>query len=221
MLVNSQSLLRLRRIGAVFVLIAGAAGALHAGPDMASQAGYQQQFERARMEYFNGVEGDSEAADRAQQAFASLEEAHPSDATVMAYRGSLELLEAARTWAVWNKHKLATEGLAKLDRSLQLAPDNLEVRYIHGETSWHLPFFYHRKQDAEQDFAFIAPRAESAVHSGALKPELAAAALDRYGHILAERNDDAGARHAFEAAVRVERTSPGGRNASKRLASQR
>ncbi len=201
----------------MFAMAAAVCSTLHAGADMAARGDFQQQFERARVEYFNGVEGDSDATDRAEQAFASLEQAHPENPTVMAYSGSLELLEAARTWAVWNKHRLATDGLSKLDRSLQLAPDNLEVRYIHGETSWHLPFFYHRKQNAEQDFAFIAPRAEDAAHSGVLKPELAAAALDRYGHILAERNDDAGARHAFEAAVRIDRASPGGRDASKRL----
>jgi hypothetical protein len=33
---------------------------------------------------------------------------------------------------------------------------------VHAETSLHLPFFYHRKQGAEQDFGFIAPRAEGA-----------------------------------------------------------
>ena len=135
----------------------------------------------------------------------------------MAYSGSLELLEAARTWAVWDKHKLATEGLAKLDNSLQLAPANLEVRFIHGETNWHLPFFYHRKQTAERDFEYIAPRAESAVRDGTLKPELAAAALDRYGRILEDRNDSRGARVAYETAVRLDGGSPAGRDASRHL----
>ena len=187
------------------------------GADILSHSTYVQQLERARADYFAGIDGDSNATDRAERDFASLEHARPNDATVMVYSGSLQLIEAARTWAVWNKHKLATEGLSKLDRSRQLDPQNLEVRFIHGETSWHLPFFYHRKQDAERDFAFIAPRAESAARIGALKPELAAAALDRYGRILADENDTTGARNAYEAAVRIDRGGPAGKDASRRL----
>lgn len=185
--------------------------------DIAPHNDYGQRLESARVAYFAGIDGDGSATDRAEQAFAALEREHPQDAVVMAYSGSLELIEAARTWAVWNKHKLATEGLAKLDNSLQIAPDNLEVRFIHGETSWHLPFFYHRKEAAEQDFAYIAPRAEAAVRNGALKPQLAAAALDRYGRILEDQNDSRGARTAYQAAVRVDGKSPGGRDASRRL----
>ncbi len=185
--------------------------------DVQPSTAYTKQLEAARADYFAGIDGDGDATDRAEQAFASMERGYPNDPTVMAYRGSLELIEAARTWAVWNKHKLATEGLAKLDNSLQLAPNNLEVRFIHGETTWHLPFFYHRKEDAERDFAYIAPRAESAVRNGTLKPPLAAAALDRYGRILQDRNDSRGARAAFETAVRVDSKSPAGQDASRRL----
>ena len=190
-----------------------------AAADVPTRADYAQRLDSARADYFAGIDGDGSATDRAQQAFAALARDHPRDATVMAYSGSLELIEAARTWAVWNKHKLATEGLAKLDNSLQLAPDNLEVRFIHGETSWHLPFFYHRKESAERDFAYIAPRAESAVRRGAFKPPLAAAALDRYGRILEDQNDSHGARTAYQAAVRVDSGSPAGQDASRRLRS--
>ena len=186
-------------------------------PDAPPHAAYEQQLASARANYFAGIDGNSDASDRAQDAFASLERDHPNDPTVLAYSGSLELMEAARTWSVWNKHKLATEGLAKLDRSLELAPDNLEVRFIHGETSWHLPFFYHRKDQAERDFAYIAPRAESAARQGALPAPLAAAALDRYGRILEDRDDSHGAESAYRAAVRVAGNSPGGRDASHRL----
>lgn len=212
-----------RRLCSSFLAFAtwlSTAGAAPTIVDVPAHAAYAQRLESARADYFAGIDGDSGAADRAQRAFNILERDHPRDATVMAYSGSLELIEAARTWAVWNKHKLATDGLAKLDNSLQLAPDNLEVRYIHGETSWHLPFFYHRKEAAERDFAYIAPRAESAAHSGALKPQLAAAALDRYGRILEDRDDHHGARSAYEAAIRIDRESPAGRDAADRLRKQ-
>ncbi len=204
---------------AVCGLLLLAPSSLTAGPDLSSlrQPVFAQQVATARADYFAGIDGNSDADARARQAFATLERQHPGDPVILAYSGSLELLEAARTWAVWNKHKLATDGLAKLDRSVQLAPDNLEVRFIHGETTWHLPFFYHRKTQAESDFAYIAPRAETAARQGRLPAQLAAAALDRYGRILETRNDDPGARAAYMAAVRVAGDSPAGRDASRRL----
>ena len=66
----------------------------------------------------------------------------------------------------------------------------------------------------------IAPQAEAAAAKGTLRPELAAAALDYYGQILIDRSDSHGAKQAFEAAVRVDGESPGGRDALKRLRSE-
>jgi hypothetical protein len=79
------------------------------GADVPPHSSYLQQLERARADYFAGIDGDGSATDRA---FACLEQSHPDDATLMAYSGTLELIEAARIWAVWNKHKLAVDGLS-------------------------------------------------------------------------------------------------------------
>ncbi len=198
----------------IAIAVCAASFSLAASADLAN---FTQKFGAARADYFHGLEGDRSAELRANDEFTALARERPQDPTVLAYAGSLQLLEAAHTWAFWNKHRLATEGLAKIDRSVQLAPDNLEVRFIHAATTWHLPFFYHRKAQAESDFAFIAPRAEQAARHGALPPPLAAAALDYYGQILADRDDTHGARAAFEAAVRIDRKSPGGQDASERL----
>jgi hypothetical protein len=171
----------------------------------------------ARALYFADLQGDRAAAQKARAAFAGLAKDHPGDATVEAYSGSLELLDAARTWAVWDKRKLANEGLSKMDHAVDSAPGNLEARFIRGASSWHLPFFYKRHDQAASDFAFIAPRAEAAARAGMLPPELAAAALDYYGQVLNDRSDNHGAKQAFEAAVRVDGASPGGKDALKRL----
>jgi len=87
---------------------------------------------------------------------------------VDAYSGSLELLEAAHTWAIWDKRRLANEGLAKMDQAVNRAPDDLEARFIRAASAWHLPFFFRRREQAASDFTFIAPRAEGAVAKGTL-----------------------------------------------------
>ena len=50
-----------------------------------------------------------------------------------------------------------------------------------------------------------------------LPPELAAASLDYYGQVLIDRSDNHGAKQAFVAAVRIDGSSPAGRDALKRL----
>lgn len=201
-----------------FLLLACVSLGLHPRVARASSTdAFAQRFATARADYFRGLQGDHAAESRAAEGFAALNRLRPGDPVVLVYSGSLELLDAAQTWAVWNKHKLATEGLEKIDRAERLAPENLEVRFIHGATSWNLPFFYHRKQQAEEDFSFVGPRAEQAVRSGALPPQLGAAALDYYGRILTDRNDEDAARRAFAAAVRVDPASPAAEDASRRL----
>jgi hypothetical protein len=183
-------------------------------------SGFEQRMTEARRQYFAGIQGDHAAALRVRASFAALSRDFPGDPVVDAYSGSLELLDAARTWAVWDKRKLANEGLAQMDRAVDRAPGNLEARFIRAASTWHLPFFYQRRKQAADDFTFIAPRAESAAAKGTLPPELAAAALDFYGQVLIDRSDNHGAKQAFEAAVRVDASSPGGRDALKRLRSE-
>ena len=181
---------------------------------------FDQRLVEARRQHFAGLQGDHAAADKAHTSFAALSREFPGDPVVEAYSGSLELLDAARTWAIWNKRKLANDGLAKMDQAVSRAPGNLEARFIRAASTWHLPFFYKRREQAADDFTYIAPRAEAAAAKGTLPPELAAAALDFYGQVLIDRSDSHGAKQAFEAAVRVDSSSPGGRDASKRLRSE-
>jgi hypothetical protein len=192
-----------------------------AGPaddrDNAATTGYQPQLSAARAAYFKDLEGDRAADAQARKEFAALGEQHPSDPVVKAYTGSLDLLQAARTWAFWNKHVLAQQGLAEMDQAVAADPHNLEARFIRAATNYHLPFFFHRKQQAEEDFALVAPKAEAAAHQGTLPSPLAASALDYYGQVLADRKDDAGARKAFQAALRVAANSPAGKDAARRL----
>jgi hypothetical protein len=183
----------------------------------ARSADFEQRLAEARKQYFADLQGNRSAADQARASFAALARDYPGDSVVGAYSGSLELLDAARTWAIWDKRRLANEGLQKMDQAVNRAPGDLEARFIRAASTWHLPFFYKRREQAASDFSMIAPQAEAAAAKGSLPPELAAAALDYYGQVLIDRSDSHGARQAFEAAVRIDGASPGGRDALKRL----
>jgi len=189
-------------------------------PGKGNAANFNQRLAEARQQYFAGLQGNRAAAAQARAGFDALSREYPGNPVVEAYSGSLELLDAARTWAIWDKRRLASEGLAKMDQAVNRAPGDLEARFIRAASAWHLPFFYKRRDQAADDFSFIAPRAEAAVAKGTLPPELAAAALDYYGQVLIDRSDNHGAKQAFEAAVRIDSSSPAGRDALKRLRSE-
>jgi hypothetical protein len=186
----------------------------------AKSPSFEQRLAEARTQYFADLQGNRAAADKARASFASLSRDYPEDPVVDAYNGSLELLDAARTWAIWDKRRLANEGLKKMDQAVTRAPGDLEARFIRAASTWHLPFFFKRREQAASDFTLIAPQAEAAAAKGTLPPELAAAALDYYGQVLIDRSDSHGAKQAFEAAVRVDGDSPGRRDALKRLRSE-
>ena len=81
----------------------------HAGAD------FNQRLAEARRQYFANLQGNRAAGDKARASFAALGRDYPEQPVVEAYSGSLELLEAARTWAIWDKRRLANEGLQKMD----------------------------------------------------------------------------------------------------------
>ena len=179
---------------------------------------YLDRLSVARTAYFKVIVSNDQAADaQAHEALAALEREYPGDPVGKAYQGSLELLDAAHNWAIWNLHKQAAEGLTLLDDAVSQGPDEPEARFIRAATSWHLPGFYHRRAQCESDFAVLAGRAERDSHDGKLPPELAAATYNYWGQILVNRNDKDGARAAFRTAMRIAPVSPGGVDAGKRL----
>ncbi len=200
------------------IALVGAAVAAPCGAaDGANRPSWYAELAAARVPYYAGVDGDKDAIADAKQRFAVLAQQHPHDTTLEAYEGSLELLEASHTWALNRKHALSVEGIGRMDSAVNTDPNNLEARFVRALTTWHLPFFFHRKEIAEDDLLFLGPRSEQAAQTGALPPNLAAAALDYWGQILAEHDQPDAARQAYTAAVRVDRSCLAGADAWKRL----
>ena len=182
-----------------------------------SNRSWEPQLAAARKAYYASVEGNRAADMEARQLFDALSREHPHNATLEAYRGSLALLDASHTWALWRKHALSVEGITRMDAAVNSDPGDLEARFVRALTTWHLPSFFHRKEQAEDDLLFLLPRAEGAARTGALPPALAAAALDYCGQVLADRKQPEKAKQAFLAATRVDGNSPAGKDAARRL----
>jgi hypothetical protein len=171
----------------------------------------------AKFLHYRGVDGDTAAAERAFGLLTQLATERPDDAVLRAYLGSAHLLAATRVWIPWQKGKLSLEGLALLDRAVAQARENLEIRFLRGASTYHLPFFFDRGEKAAEDFAWVTARARPAVVAGRLDPTLAAAAFFFDGECRAKRADYAGAHAAWLAAREIGPDTKAGMRAAMRL----
>lgn len=143
------------------------------------------ELKQAKNLYYRAVTGDESARKQSAAEFARLAESDPDDPEVMAYSGSLSLMEAGKTWAVWRRYEYSKKGITLLDEAVARAPDNLEVRFVRAATTRKLPVFFERRQQSKDDLAFLSTRVSSAARKGQLDPDLAAAALYFYAKDVA------------------------------------
>lgn len=135
--------------------------------------------------YYRAVAGDESARKQSAEEFGRLFKRNPDDPEVMVYRGSLTLMEANKTWALWRKYELSKEGIVLMDEAVRVAPDNLEVRFVRAATTRKLPSFFERGEQSKQDLEFLAERVGPAARKGELDPALASAALYFYAKDVA------------------------------------
>ncbi len=175
------------------------------------------QIRQAKNLYYQGIYGDKSAGDKADELFTQLHKQLPNDPLVTVYYGSLRLLEAQHTWALWKKNSLSKQGVQLMDSAVNAAPDSLEVRFVRAATDRYLPGFFGRKQQVQSDLNFLVQRAEKAVHQGSFDPSLAAASFAYYGDLCKEQSRLEDATQAWKTAVRIAPDSYAGRAAADKL----
>ena len=126
---------------------------------------------------------------------------HGNVPQIEVYYGSLRLLEAQHTWAVWKKYSLSKEGIQLMDAAVGAAPGDLEVRFVRAVTTYRLPSFFHRKEQSQEDFDKLAKQAAESAKSGSLDPRLAAASLYYHGNFLNESGQTTAAIAAWKKAI--------------------
>ncbi len=177
-----------------------------------------QDLTEAKRLYYDGIGGNKKSIEQSARMFSELSSAEPENPEVKAYRGSLMLLEAGKTWAVWRKYDLSKSGMTLLDDAVRQAPSNLEVRFVRAATTMHLPAFFSRDQQSKDDLTFIAKQASGAVRREELDSRIAAAALLFYAQRVAKGTDQ---RSALEEAAHIAPDSPAGKEAERFLGGSR
>jgi len=178
---------------------------------------HSEQIRQARNFYYQGIYGDKAAGEKSDQLFTELHKQLPNDPLVTVYYGSLRLLEAQHTWALWKKNALSKQGVQLIDSAVSAAPNDLEVRFVRAATDLNLPSFFKRKPQAQSDFDFIVQLAEEASRQGSFDSQLAAASFVYYGDLCQEQSRLKEATDAWKTAVRLAPDSHAGRVAADKL----
>lgn len=139
--------------------------------------------------------------------------AHNAGPVMHAYLGSALVLESSGAHAPWTKGRLAKEGLEFLDRAVESAPDNWEVRFLRAASTYHLPRVFRRRDQCREDLK----RLNSNLAGSAPDERLTAAALHFHGNLQQEANDLAGARAAWTRAATLSPTTRAGRESARHL----
>lgn len=178
---------------------------------------HAQSFDEAKALYYKGVDGDKVATRLSTDMLGKLAAASPDNAVIAAYLSSNKLLESSRTFALWNKNRLAREGIVGLDRAVSIAPDSLEVRFVRAASTYNLPGFFNRQQQTEADFAFLASRVGDAAANGTLEKRLAAAALYYHGLIVEKKGNRRAALDWWKTAAALSPDTKAGQAAAAKL----
>jgi tetratricopeptide (TPR) repeat protein len=124
-----------------------------------AQAGVNEpQFQAAFQQFQQALRGDDAAVDQAADAFGRLLQAEPADPVLLAYAGAATAMKARSALLPWKKMGYAEDGLAQIDKALQLlqpahdallhrgTPASLEARFVAATTFLGMPAMFHREQ---------------------------------------------------------------------------
>ena len=175
------------------------------------------QLPEARDLYYQGIYGNKDAGQRADALFSELHRQAPDNPLITVYYGSLRLVEAEHTWALWRKNSLSKEGVHLMNQAVGSDPDTLEIRFVRAATERELPAFFGLKRQAEDDICWLHDKTEEAVRNGKFEPKLAAATFFYYGLICEERAQRREAIEAWREAVQIAPASHSGKLAAGKL----
>jgi len=109
----------------------------------------------ARAYHDQAVAGDKSAVKKAIETAERALELDPGNALALAIRGSATTLRGRDAWLPWKKLDYVEEGCDDLDKAVEMAPNNVDVRLFRAVNSLNLPGFFKRLHYAVKDLKHI------------------------------------------------------------------
>lgn len=125
-------------------------------PDSPPDAAFEHGLDSAIRLHRQSVEGDANAAKKANVAFQRLRDEHPGHPIADAYHGSVIALMARDEPNVMQKMQLAKSGLDLLDQAVAAEPRDRTIRMLRGKIAYRLPeSFFRRTETAIEDYIIL------------------------------------------------------------------
>jgi hypothetical protein len=128
-----------------------------ARPSLNIQAFHQQLKEKdldiIRTLFFKAANnsGDDESISQGREKAEQFLLSYPKDNTILGYLAGFRILDGRKAFWPLSKKEAIDAGLAQFDQILLNDPNNVEVRFLRGGLSFHLPFFFARHKLAVAD----------------------------------------------------------------------
>lgn len=160
-----------------------------------------------------GVAGDSKAVERGIELLEQALAGDPNNAYALGYYGSILSLKARDASMPWTKVKYAKQGFEQLDKSIEMNPDDLDVRLIRAMNSYQVPKFMKRLTLSIEDFNFIIKHKTFESWT----PDHRAFVYLHFGKALEKDDQPKKAKEFFELAIKEAPGSKSAQDAKKAL----
>lgn len=114
-------------------------------------------------------------------------ERYPQEPLVMAYAGSVRVLQARDAFFPWTKGKLLKQGQRLLVDARKQSPGNMQVIWLQAVTAYHLPEKFKQRETAWKNFTILAKALQASQESQAAEGEDAAGQLAAGQHAQDDR----------------------------------
>lgn len=116
----------------------------------------ESRLSQLRAEYLKVLK-NHETAPEVYEKFKSV--ANPS-AKIIAYTGALEAIMTKTTWNVFKKVSYLRKSEASFNQAVQIAPKDLEIRFMRMAVQYEIPSYMGFSEDMEADRKFIVNHIE-------------------------------------------------------------
>ena len=162
-----------------------------------------------------GVAGDKKAVDKSEEIFEKVLSRNSNNAFATGYYGSILSLKARDAKMPWTKIKYAKKGFEQLDKSIQMNPEDLQVRSIRAMNGYQVPKIMKRLPLSLEDFNYIIEHKTFESWTSDHKAFL----YLHFGKALEKDDQDEKAREYFEMAAKIAPQSKSGIEAKVKLGS--
>ena len=105
--------------------------------------------------FFSAGKGNKEAVEKGVQTYQKLFKIDSSDVLAIAHYGCLLTMKARDSFFPWSKMKWTKKGIVQIDKAVNMAPENIQVRSIRATTYTNFPAMFKKLETALKDFNFI------------------------------------------------------------------